>query len=399
MHSVNCPNCGKSFVLDDSGYADIASQVKGQAFEEELRTRLDALKALGEAEGKLAQTQLLQKLESEANKKTESLNAEIQKLKADLKTAETEKKLAVSQATAEIEKAKAKVEAEFEVAKREADIALRAQRDEADVATKALQEQIAFYKDLKAKQSNKILGESLEQHCEIEFNKIRAAAFPNAQFGKDNLVSSGTKGDFVFRDFDSESLESISIMFEMKNEFDESVNKKKNVEFLEKLDQDRQKKNCEYAVLVTQLEPDNELYNGGIVDVSHLYPKMFVIRPQFFIPIITILRNAAQKSIDAKRELAAIRSQNVDITNFENELNAFKSDIKSSAKLASDRYSDAIKEIDKSIKAMTELKDNLRKWADRMHAVDNKARELTVRRLTAGNPTMTAKFEELEEND
>ena len=252
-------------------------------------------------------------------------------------------------------------------------------------------------KDMKAKLSTKMVGETLEQHCEIEFNKIRAAAFPNADFGKDNDASGGSKGDFIFRESDESGTEFVSIMFEMKNELDEGANKKKNEDFFKKLDEDRKKKGCEYAVLVSLLEPESELYNGGIVDVSHHYPRMYVIRPQFFIPIITLIRNEAFKTLKLKSELALIKAQNIDITNFEEELETFKSGFERNYDLASRQFQDAIDGIDKSIANLEKTKSSLLKSANNLRLANDKAQDVTIKRLTRGNPTMADKFKEAAE--
>jgi hypothetical protein len=248
---------------------------------------------------------------------------------------------------------------------------------------------------MKAKLSTKMVGESLEQHCEVEFNKMRAGAFPNADFAKDNDASDGTKGDFIFRESDADGTEFVSIMFEMKNELDEGSNKKKNEDFFKKLDEDRTKKGCEYAVLVSLLEPENELYNTGIVDVSHRYPRMYVVRPQFFIPIITLIRNEAQKTLKLRSELELVRAQNIDVTNFEEKLETFKAGFERNYDLASRQFEAAITEIDKSIKALEKTKDNLMKSANNLRLANDKAQGVTVKKLTRGNPTMTEKFKEL----
>lgn len=394
MKEIKCPHCGKEFKLDDAGYADILAQVKNEEFDKQLHERLAAADKLKEAEVKAVEAEVKRKAEADAAKKAAEAATEIQKLKAELEKAATEKELAVSKATAELEKKKSAAESALEIAKRESQLELQSEMKLAEDSKKALQEQIAFYKDMKAKQSNKILGESLEQHCEIEFNKIRAAAFPNAKFGKDNVVEGGTKGDYIFKDVTDDKIESVSIMFEMKNEFDESVNKKKNEDFLDKLHKDRVKKNCEYAVLVTQLEPDNELYNSGIVDVSHIYPKMYIIRPQFFIPMITLLRNAALKNLDTKRELELAKAQSIDVTNFESNLEAFQKEFATKYGLASKQWGEAIDSIDDAIADLQKVKEWLEKSGRNLRLANDKAQDVSVKKLTKGAPSVAALLED-----
>lgn len=391
---ITCPSCKKEFKLDDAGYADILSQVKSEEFEKQLHEKVEAAEKLKDAEFKASEAELKRKLEAESAKKAATDAAEIQKLKAEVSAAETEKQLAVSKAIADLEKKRSAAENALEIAKRESQLELQSEKKLAEDSKKALEAQIAFYKDMKAKQSNKILGESLEQHCEIEFNKIRAAAFPNAKFGKDNVVEGGTKGDYIFKDVTDDKIESVSIMFEMKNEFDESVNKKKNEDFLDKLHKDRVKKNCEYAVLVTQLEPDNELYNSGIVDVSHIYPKMYIIRPQFFIPMITLLRNAALKNLDTKRELELAKAQSIDVTNFESNLEAFQKEFATKYGLASKQWGEAIDSIDDAIADLQKVKDWLEKSGRNLRLANDKAQDVSVKKLTKGAPSVAAMLED-----
>lgn len=394
MKEIKCPHCGKEFKLDDAGYADILAQVKTEEFDKQLHERLAAAEKLKDAEIKAAEAEVMRKAEADAAKKAADAAAEIQKLKSDLDNAATEKELAVSKATAELEKKKAAAESALEIAKRESQLELQSEKKLAQDSKKALEEQIAFYKDMKAKQSNKILGESLEQHCEIEFNKIRAAAFPMATFGKDNAVEGGTKGDYIFREKIDENVDSISIMFEMKNEYDDSVNKKKNEEFLDKLDKDRVKKKCEYAVLVTQLEPDSELYNSGIVDVSHKYPKMYVIRPQFFIPMISLLRNAAQSTVEYKAELSRVRAQNIDISKFEDNLDNFKTYLEKNFSEHKTKVSSAIKAIDDAIRDLEKVKGFLEGSENSFRLANNKAQDMTIRKLTFKAPSVAEMFAE-----
>jgi hypothetical protein len=319
---------------------------------------------------------------------------------------ESDKALAVSSALSKIQQERDKLENELTTAQALKVMELQSLKDNynlkldetikaKDAELKAKDELIERYKDMKARLSTKLLGETLEQHCENEFNKIRMTAFPQAYFQKDNDTSDGTKGDYVFREMDTEGNEIVSIMFEMKNEADDTVNRKKNDDFLKKLDDDRKKKNCEYAVLVTMLEADNDFYNSGIVDVSYRYPKMYVIRPQFFIPIITLLRNAALNSLKYKAELAQVKNQNLDITNFENSLNDFKEGFGRNYRLASEKFKTAIDEIDKTITHLTKVKDNLLSSENNLRLANNKAEEITVKKLTAGNPTMAQKFKDL----
>ena len=347
MNELKCPHCGRTFTVDEAEYASLLTQVKNAEFETELTRRI--------------QSQIQQ--------------------------AELQKQLAVAQVRQQATEAYMKKEQELAT--------LRSQMDE---QLKAAKEQIAYYKDLKLRLSTKMVGETLEQHCATEFARIRPL-FPNAYFEKDNEVVEGTKGDFVFRDKSDDGVEYISIMFEMKNENDETATKHKNEDFLAKLDADREKKNCEYAVLVSLLEPDSELYNGGIVDVSHRFEKMYVIRPQFFVPLITLLCQASRKSLEAKRELALIKQQQVDVTNFEEKLMMFKDGFTRNVRLANERFQDAIDEIDKTIAHLTKVRENLIKSGDNLSAADKKLQDVTIKRLTAGNPTMKAKFDEINLQD
>jgi hypothetical protein len=318
---VTCPNCNKSFSLDDADFASIVTQVRTAEFDAELHKRMEEADKNNKNQIKLAEAELATKLQKEAS----DLATEIERLKAKLEAAETEKKLALQEALSEVTKQRDDLAKDVEFKEKEKELALANLADKYKNDLKVKDDEVAFYKDFKAKQSTKMVGETLEQHCEISFNTIRAAAFPNAEFGKDNTVVDGTKGDYVFKDNSSDGVEIVSIMFEMKNETDDDKAKKQaNESFLAKLDKDRRNKGCEYAVLVTQLEPENDLYNGGIVDVSHIYPKMYIVRPQFFIPIITLLRNAALNSLEYKAELEHVKSQNIDVTNFESKLDEFK---------------------------------------------------------------------------
>jgi hypothetical protein len=322
-------------------------------------------------------------------------DAEIQDLKAKLNTSEFAQKAAVTEAVNTAEKERDQLKNELERAKLEKQLAETSLKDKYETQIKDRDDAIERLKDMKARLSTKMVGETLEQHCEIEFNRIRATAFPLAYFEKDNDSRSGRKGDFIFRDSDSSGTEIVSVMFEMKNENDETATKKKNEDFLKELDKDRNEKNCEYAVLVSLLEPESELYNSGIVDVSHRYPKMYVVRPQFFIPIITLLRNAAQNSMKYKTELALVKEQNIDITNFESELDAFKTGFARNYDLASRKFKTAIDEIDKTIDHLQKTKDALLGSENNLRLANNKADDLSVKKLTRGNPTMATKFDEL----
>lgn len=435
MNEIICPHCLKPFKLDEAGYADIVKQVRNHEFEAELIRREQYLKkeketaiqlteervknsfsvALSEKEKELAllksgKDQELNLLKAQKDQEISNLKldkeSEVLRLKASLSSVESDKALAVAEAISAIQKDRDKLENELTTAQTLKDMEMKTLQANnnlkleetvkaKDAELKAKDELIERYKDMKARLSTKLLGETLEQHCENEFNKIRMTAFPQAYFQKDNDASSGTKGDFVFRETDLEGNEIVSIMFEMKNEADDGVNKKKNEDFLKKLDEDRNKKNCEYAVLVTMLETDSEFYNSGIVDVSYRYPKMYVIRPQFFIPIITLLRNAALNSLKYKAELAQVKNQNLDITNFETSLNDFKEGFGRNYRLASEKFKTAIDEIDKTITHLTKVKENLLSSENNLRLANNKAEEITVKKLTIGNPTMAQKFKDL----
>ena len=374
MQEIKCPNCGEVFQVDETVYDKIVKQVRDREFDRELERREELLAAKNELE--------------------------IEKLNARLSAASTEKKLAVNQANSEKERELAekdilisKLKGEIASKDNENKLKTQALKEQYEEKIKLKDEQIEYYRDFKAKQSTKMVGESLEQHCDYEFNKIRASAFPNAYFEKDNDARSGSKGDFIFRDMDENGTEFISIMFEMKNETDTTSTKKKNEDFFKELDKDRREKNCEYAVLVSLLEIDNELYNTGIVDVSYKYPKMYVVRPQFFIPIITLLRNAAMNSLEYRQELETIRHQNIDISNFEEKMNLFKEGFSRNYRLASDKFQTAIDEIDKSISHLQKIKDALISSENNLRLANDKAEDLTIKKLTRGNPTMKALFD------
>jgi hypothetical protein len=339
------------------------------------------------------------KLVNELQMATASRDAEIINLKAQLETSAANQKLALTEAVSAVLKERDALQNGLDRATLEKDLSEKSLREKYETQIKDRDDAIERLRDMKARLSTKMVGETLEQHCETEFNRIRATAFPKAYFEKDNDARSGSKGDYIFRDLDEAGTEVVSIMFEMKNESDETATKKKNEDFLKELDKDRNEKGCEYAVLVSLLEPESELYNSGIVDVSHRYPKMYVVRPQFFIPIITLLRNAAQNSLKYKSELAMVKAQNIDITNFEEELDAFKTGFARNYELASKKFKTAIEEIDKTIDHLQKTKDALLGSENNLRLANNKAEDLTVKKLTKGNPTMAAKFEELKGQD
>ena len=380
MAEIKCPKCGTTFKVDDSSYADILSQVRGAEFENELHKRLEQEKKQAKSEGAL---------------QSAKFEAEIERLKAELINAETAKKLAVAEAKAPIEKERDRLASDLK--NRDTQMKLReaAIVEKYKGAIELKDEEIERLKDMKAKLSTKMVGESLEQHCQTEFNRIRMTAFPNAYFEKDNDVRTGSKGDFIFRECDEAGNEIVSIMFEMKNENETTATKHKNEDFFKELDKDRREKNCEYAVLVSMLEADDEYYNSGIVDVSYRYEKMYVIRPQFFIPIITLLRNAAMNSMKYKAELAVVREQNIDITHFEENMEAFKTAFARNYELASRKFQNAIEEIDKTIAHLQKTKEALLSSENNLRLANNKAEDLTIKKLTRGNPTMRAKFDEL----
>ena len=368
MKELKCPHCGNVFTVDENDYAALLGQVKNAEFEQELSRRIHELE---------------QVKNSEVRSQISEFKLQLQSMQAQLQQADQAKQLAVAQVRQQATEAYMKKEQELAT--------LRSQMDE---KLKAANDQIAYYKDLKMRMSTKMVGETLEIHCSTLFNQYLRPLMPHAYFEKDNEVIEGTKGDFVFRDQSDDGVEYISVMFEMKNENDETATKHKNEDFFAKLDADRRKKNCEYAVLVSMLEPDSELYNGGIVDVSHRFEKMYVIRPQFFVPLITLLCQTSKKSLEARRELALVKAQQVDVTNFEEKLMAFKDGFTRNVRLANDRFRDAIDEIDKTIAHLTKVRENLIKSGDNLDAADKKLQEVTIKRLTYGNPTMKAKFDE-----
>jgi hypothetical protein len=395
MHDIQCPNCGKAFKIDESSYADILKQVRDRAFEQQLNERLALAAKEKEVAIELARAHLSNQLQSDLGSKQQ----QIDNLKAQIDRIRLEQQLAVAQTVSSIERERDNLQRDLSAAASQRHVAEQNLKERYEQQLKDREDQIERLRDMKAKLSTKMVGETLEQHCQIEFEKIRAAAFPLASFGKDNDASTGSKGDFIFREGDPDGTEFVSIMFEMKNESDGTTTRKKNEDFLRELDKDRQEKNCEYAVLVSLLEPDNELYNSGIVDVSHLFQKMYVIRPQFFIPMITLLRNASQKSLQYRTELTSIRAQNLDITKFETQLNDFKDSFGRNYRLASDGFEDAIRRIDDAIKDLERTKDALNKSANNLRIANNKADDLTIKRLTRDNPTMAERFKLLAQGD
>jgi hypothetical protein len=370
MNEIVCPQCQKAFKVDESGYAEILKQVHDKDFEKQLAERISALKDVNTIATELAVTNAKSALENERNL-----------LQSELKSAQTAQELAVANALTEATKEHAKIQTEL------------------TTKLQLSEQTIEHLRDMKLRLSTKMLGETLEQHCETEFNRIRATAFPRAYFERDNDLTDGSKGDYIFKEKDETSTEIVSIMFEMKNENDDTDRKRKNEDFFKKLDKDRTDKGCEYAVLVSMLETDSELYNTGIVDVSYKYPRMYVVRPQFFIPIITLLRNAAMSSLQYKTELALVKSQQIDITNFEAELDLFKTAFARNYDLASRHFQTAIEEIDKSILHLQKTKDALLTTSNNLRLANNKSQDVTVRRLTRDNPTMAAKFEALKDQN
>lgn len=428
MNEIICPNCHKAFKVDEAGFAEILKQVRNHQFEEELQERLRIAEREKNSEIELNKEKFKSYLQEQLSKKDAEISQlksvneleltgkvsekekKILELKARIEKAETEKKLAISEAVQKVEKEKNSIENE----KKDLSSLLKNKDLEKELSEKSLKEQfneklrskdeiikfkdeeIDRVKDMKAKLSTKMLGETLEQHCEIEFNKLRATAFQNVYFEKDNDSRSGSKGDFVYRELDDSGNEIISIMFEMKNEADQTATKKRNEDFFRELDKDRSEKKCEYAVMVSLLEAENEFYNTGIVDVSHRFSKMYVVRPQFFIPIITLLRNAAMNSLQYKKELALVRNQNIDITNFEEKIDIFKQGFAKNYELASRQFKTAVDEIDKTITHLQKTKDALLSSVNNLRLANNKAEDLTIKKLTYGNPTMKAKFDDLE---
>lgn len=438
MNEIKCPHCQTVFTIDENSYADIVSQVRNKEFAEDVHKQLEFAKKQFETEKALAKEQekrlydeeranFEQKILSlelalknadvkeeknvqealhQKEKEFNALQAELDQLKQQLQFKEVElsqkfqedlhaKERTILELKQEKELQQKEQEVQQTALKEKYELELRSKKDQFELELKAKDEAIAFYKDFKAKQSTKMVGESLEQHCEIEFNRLRMTAFPRAEFGKDNDAKTGSKGDYIYREYDENGIEILSIMFEMKNENDETATKKKNEHFFKELDKDRHEKQCEYAILVSLLEADNELYNTGIVDVSYQYPKMYVVRPQFFIPIITLLRNAALNSLQYKQELAMMRDQHIDITHFEEDLETFKKGFARNYEIASKKFQSAIDEIDKTIKSLEKTKAALLSSENNLRLANNKAEDLTVKKLVKNNPTMKQRFEEL----
>ncbi len=419
MNEIICPNCKKAFKVDKAGFADILKQVRDHQFEEELASRLALAENEKNAAVELAKANIKNSLQGELAKKDQQLielksksdaelttqlaqkEVEIAEIKSKVQNAEIEKKIEVSEAVKAIEKERDNLTNDLKIKEAEKESLEISIKDKftnqlvvKDETIKMRDDEIDRLKDFKQKLSTKMVGETLEQHCEIEFNKLRATAFQNAYFEKDNDSSSGTKGDFIYKENDGEGNEIISIMFEMKNENDETVTKKKNEDFFAKLEKDRNDKKCEYAVLVSLLEPENELYNNGIIDVSHKFEKMYVIRPQFFIPIITLMRNAAMNSLKYKQELNLMRNQNIDVANFEDKIIKFREGFAKNYDLASRQFETAISEIEKSIKNLEKTKNALLSSKNNLRLANNKADGLTIKKLTHGNATMKEKFDE-----
>ena len=432
MRDISCPSCGKAFQVDETGYAAILKQVRDEEFDKQLHdrleqaereaaARLESAEAQKELESKDALAALTQQRDdarrdlealkqqgqaalelarSEADKAIAEASAEkdrlIVELRGKLESAANERELAVTRAVTVVEKERDELSSELKQAGMAKELAEKALKDKYETQIKDRDDAIERLKDMKARLSTKMLGETLELHCETAFNQIRATAFPNAYFEKDNDASSGSKGDYIFRDNSEEGVEVVSIMFEMKNESDTTASKKRNEDFFKELDKDRTEKGCEYAVLVSLLESDSELYNSGIVDVSYRYEKMYVIRPQFFIPMITLLRNAALGALEYKHELALVKAQNIDITNFESDLDTFKTAFARNYDLASRRFATAIEEIDKSIKHLQKTKEALQSADNNLRLANNKAQDVTIKKLTRKNPTMAEKFRQLD---
>lgn len=409
MPEIRCPKCGSVFQVDETGYDQIAQQIRDSEFTKELERRKTEMDDKRKQELELIRLQEEQEHTLSITQKDAELSAKEQKiieLQAKLEASETTKRLAVAEA---VEKKNEELtQKTTEIADLKGD--LKSKETESRLSEKSLQEkyeeklklkdeQIEYYKDFKARQSTKMIGESLEQHCLTQFNSIRMTAFPSAYFEKDNDAKTGSKGDFIYRESDEGGTEFISIMFEMKNEADATATKHKNEDFFKELDKDRSEKGCEYAILVSLLEADNDLYNNGIVDVSYKYPKMYVIRPQFFIPMITLLRNAALNSLQYQHELQTVRNQQVDIRNFEENMNLFKSAFSKNYELASRRFTEAIEEIDKSISHLQKIKDALLSSENNLRLANNKADELSIKKLTKNAPSVKKMFDELSDEE
>lgn len=395
MAELQCPHCGQAFTVDDTELSSIVQQIRDKEFEKDIEKRISELKDHMmmthrlEMEAKENEIKLMS--QKEYDKEIQKLKSQLEKvtdravqLQAQLDSSEDKKTIAVMEAVKKVEEEKKELESQ-----------LTHEKDKGKLLLEQKDEQIAYYRDLKTKMSTKMVGETLEQHCEIQFNQLRATAFRNAYFEKDNDSRSGSKGDYIYRETDENGVELISIMFEMKNEMDETATKHKNEDFYKELDKDRKQKNCEYAVLVSMLESDNELFNAGIVDVSYKYEKMYVVRPQCFIPIITLLRNAAMNAMEYKQELAVVRNQNIDISDFEEKLMNFKSDFSRNYDIAHSHFDKAVDEIDKTIQHLEKVKKELLGSDNQLRIANNKVDEVSIKKLTRGNKTMQEKFEEL----
>lgn len=398
MAELKCPHCGQAFTVDDTELSSIIQQIRDKEFEKDIEKRISELKEHMmmthrlEVEAKENEIKLMS--QKEYDKEIQKLKSQLEKatdravqLQAQLDSSEDKKTIAVMEAVKKVEEEKKELESQ-----------LTHEKDKGKLLLEQKDEQIAYYRDLKTKMSTKMVGETLEQHCEIQFNQLRATAFRNAYFEKDNDSRSGSKGDYIYRETDENGVELISIMFEMKNEMDETATKHKNEDFYKELDKDRKQKNCEYAVLVSMLESDNELFNAGIVDVSYKYEKMYVVRPQCFIPIITLLRNAAMNAMEYKQELAVVRNQNIDISDFEEKLMNFKSDFSRNYEIAHSHFDKAVDEIDKTIQHLEKVKKELLGSDNQLRIANNKVDEVSIKKLTRGNKTMQEKFEELKKN-
>ena len=426
MNEIKCPNCGQVFQIDETSYESILRQVRDDEFNKQINAREKQYKDEKENEIKLAEAHIREelqkqisnkdielsnlknqvanieeqtksKLDKEYQDKLNQKNTEILELTNKLELNATNSKLEINKALSEKEQKITELSSELELKNKEYELREKNIKESYDIQLKNKDEQIEYYKDFKAKQSTKMIGESLEQHCSDSFNSLRPL-FPNAYFEKDNDARTGSKGDFIYRDYDEDGNEIVSIMFEMKNEADETATKHKNEDFFKELDKDRREKSCEYAVLVTLLEMDNDLYNNGIVDVSHKYDKMYVVRPQFFIPLITLIRNLSSKSLEYRKELELIKNQNIDITNFESRMEQFKNDFGRNYRLASEKFKKAIDEIDKSISSLQKTKEALLSSENNLRLANGKAEDLTIKKLTRGNETMAKLFEEAKKN-
>ena len=392
MHEIKCPNCGTIFQIDESDYQNVLKQVRDKEFESEIKRRENEYQKEKEAAIELTKTTLEKNYQEVLFKKEQ----EIQNLTNTLNFKEKETELTIKNAISEKEKEISTLNSKIELKENEYLIKEKNLKETYEEKIKDREEQISYYRDFKAKQSTKMIGESLEVHCHNEFNKLRPL-FKNAYFEKDNDIKTGSKGDFIFKDYDDEGIEITSIMFEMKNEADKTATKHKNEDFFKELDKDRKEKKCEYAVLVSLLEMDNDYYNEGIVDVSYKYEKMYVIRPQFFIPLITLIRNLAMNALQYKKELALIQNQNIDISHFEDNLNTFKEGFSRNYRLASEKFKKAIDEIDKTIDHLQKTKEALLSSENNLRLANNKADDLTIKKLTNGNETMTKLFQEIKE--